>query len=63
MRAGGLDETQRLLSDVSVEVQAALVCVLQVVQMPLNRELNVAARDDHTAQNGDAVGMVFCSCR
>jgi hypothetical protein len=37
--------------------------VIEVVQMPLNRQLNVPAGDDLTAQNGvavvaDAVGMV-----
>jgi hypothetical protein len=57
MRADCFHETKRLPG---FEVQAALVCVLQVVQMPLNGELNVAACDDFTAQNGvaEAVGAV-----
>ena len=63
MRADCFHEPQRLPGDLSVEMQTALVSVLQVVQMPLNGELNVAACDDLTAQNGvavvaDAVGMV-----
>jgi len=39
-------------------MQAAFMSVLEVVQMPLNRKLNVAARDDLTAQNGVVVGAV-----
>ena len=63
MRADCFHEPQRLLSDVRVEMQTTLVSVLQVVQMPLNRELNVAASDALTAQNGvaavaDAVGEI-----
>ena len=54
---------QRLLSDVSIKMQTAFMSVLEVIQMPLNRELNVAACDDLTAQDGvavvaDAGGMV-----
>ena len=58
MRADCFREPQRLLSDVCIEMQPAFVCVLEVVQMPLNGELNVAACDDLAAQNGVAVGMV-----
>ena len=63
MRADCFDEPQRLPGDVGVEVQATLVCVLQIIQMPFNRELNVAGRDDVAGQDGgavvaDAVGMV-----
>jgi len=61
MRADCFHEPQRLPGDLSVEIETALVCVIEVVQMPLNGELNVPARGDLTAQNGvvaDAVGMV-----
>ena len=63
MRADCFHEPQRLPGDLGVEMQTTFMSVLEVVQMPLNRELNVAARDDLTAQNGvavvaDAVGMV-----
>ena len=63
MRAACFHEPQHLPGDVGVKVQAAMVCVLEVVQMPLNGELNAAASDDLTAQTGgavvaDAVGMV-----
>jgi hypothetical protein len=63
MRADGFHEPQRLPGDVRIEMQTAFMSVLQVVQMPLNRELNVAACDNLTGQNGvavvaDAVGMV-----
>ena len=63
MRADCFHEPQRLLSDVRAEMKAALMCVLKVVLMPLNGELNVATCDDLTAQDGvavvaDAVGMV-----
>ena len=36
-------------------MQPAFMSVLEVVQMPLNRELNVAAWDDVAAQNGVAI--------
>jgi len=63
MRADCFHEPQRLPVDLSVEMQTTLVCVLQVVEVPLNRQWNVAACDDLTAQNGvavvaDTVGMV-----
>jgi hypothetical protein len=60
MRADGLDELQRLLG---VEMQPAFVSVFEVVEVTPDRQLNVAARDDFTAQDrvtvaADAVGMV-----
>jgi len=55
MRADCFHEPQRLPGDVGVEVQATFMSVLEVVQMPLNGELNVAASDDLTAQNGVAI--------
>jgi hypothetical protein len=36
-------------------MQPAFMSVLEVVQMPLNRELNVAACDNVAAQNGVAI--------
>ena len=58
MRADCFLEPQRIPGDLCVEMQAAFMSVLEVVQMPLNRKLNVAARDDLTAQNGVVVGAV-----
>jgi len=63
MRADCFHEPQRLPGDLSVEIETALVCVIEVVQMPLNGELNGPACDDLTTQNGvavvaDTVGMV-----
>ena len=60
MRADGLDEAKRLLGDVGVEMQAAFVSVLEVVEMTLNSELNVTARDDVAAQNRVAVAADAC---
>ena len=48
MRADSLDELQRLLGDVRVEIEPAFVSVLEITP---DRELDVAARDDFTAQN------------
>ena len=63
MSADCFDKPQRLPGDVRIEMQPAFMSVLEVVQMPLNRELNVAASDALTAQNGvaavaDAVGEI-----
>jgi len=49
MRADGLDELKRLLGDVRVEMQAAFVSVLEVVEVTPDREFDVAACDDLTA--------------
>ena len=51
MRADSLDELKRLLGDVGVEMQAAFVSVLDVVEVTPDRQLNVAACDDLAAQN------------
>ena len=43
----------------SVEVQTAFVSVLAVVEMTPDRERDVVASDDLTAQDGVSVGMVW----
>ena len=44
MRADSLDELQRLLGDVRVEIEPAFVSVFKVVEVTPDRELDVAAR-------------------
>ena len=65
MRADSLDELQRLLGDLRVEMQPACVGVFDVVEITPDREFDVAACDDLTAQNrvtvaGDAM---MSACR
>ena len=65
MRADSLDEPQRLLGDVRVEMQPAFMSVFDVVEVTPDRQLNAVARDDLTAQNrvtvaGDAM---MSACR
>ena len=55
MRADSLDELKRLLGDVRVEIEPAFVSVVDVVEVTPDRELDVAACDDFTAQNRFAV--------
>ena len=56
MRADCFHEPQNFPDDLGVKVQAAFLSV--IIQIPFNRQLNVAACDDLTAQNG-ARGWVF----
>ena len=61
MRADCFHEPQNFPGDLGGKVQAAFLSV--IIQIPFNRQLNVAACDDLTAQNGvavvaDAVGVV-----
>ena len=51
MREDGFDKAKRLLGEVRVEMQAALVSVLDVVEITPDRELDVAACDDLAAQD------------
>jgi len=51
MRADRLDELKRLLGDLRVEMQSAFVSVLEVVEVTPDRELDVAACDNLTAQD------------
>ena len=62
MRADGFDKAKRLLGDVRVEMQAAFVSVLDVVETTPDRELDVAARDDLTAQDRYSDAMMS-ACR
>ena len=55
MRADRLAEPQSLPGDLDIEMQATPVRVFEGVQMPLNSELNVVARDDVAVQNGVAI--------
>ena len=51
MRADGLDELKRLLDDLGVEIEPAFVSVLDVVEVTPDRQFDVAACDDLTAQD------------
>ena len=46
-----LDELKRLLRDLSAEIEPAFVSVFEVVEVTPDRELDVAACDDFTAQD------------
>ena len=60
MRADGLDELKRLLGDLRVEIEPAFVSVFDVVEVTPDRELDVAACDDLTAQDRVKVAVDAC---
>ena len=55
MRADCLDESQRLLCDLGVEMQPAFVSVFEVFEVTPDREFDVATCDDLSAQDGVTV--------
>jgi hypothetical protein len=65
VREDGFDKAKRLLGEVRVEMQAALVSVLDVVEITPDRELDVAAFDDLAAQDRVTVAddAMMSACR